>query len=215
MSFIRCICSGDTSCMAPASGSTCSASAAGAACPSARRTAAASCEVKSYSCSSFTLPARSGQHVQLHLALGHRFSVSSWRRGSPLSRASRAGSSSASRSSVRRCRAAPRRCRRRRRRGRACSSRSWRRRRSFSSISRRPCEALAVAVAEAVCIIRRSAVFRSPWYSRSSVISASMLSASSSKPTCVPSQREYVKRACHGARLPPRRARPRCRRGVP
>ena len=51
-------------------------------------------------------------------------------------------------------------------------------------------DALAVAVAEPDCIIRRSAAFRSPWYSRSSVISSRTPSASSSKPTCVPSQRE-------------------------
>src|SRR3954452_22074591 len=44
------------------------------------------------------------------------------------------------------------------------------------------------------CIMRRSAALRSPWYSRSSVISSSSASASRSKPTCEPSQREYWKR---------------------
>ena len=50
------------------------------------------------------------------------------------------------------------------------------------------------------CIIRRSAVLRSPWYSRSSVISSSTASASSSNPTCVPSHREYLNRPVMDAR---------------
>src|SRR3954454_6223037 len=44
------------------------------------------------------------------------------------------------------------------------------------------------------CIMRRMAALRSPWYSRSSVISSKSASASRSNPTCVPSQREYLKR---------------------
>ena len=42
------------------------------------------------------------------------------------------------------------------------------------------------------CIIRRRAALRSPWYSRSSVISLKMSVASRSKPTCEPSHREYL-----------------------
>ena len=49
----------------------------------------------------------------------------------------------------------------------------------------------------AACI-RRSAALRSPWYSRSSVISSSSASASRSKPIWVPSQREYRKPAGRG-----------------
>ena len=69
------------------------------------------------------------------------------------------------------------RLRRRRRRRRSMRSRmpmTW-----SPFRSRKPC-----------CIIRRRAACRSPWYRRSSVISSSTLSASSSNPTCVPSQRE-------------------------
>ena len=71
----------------------------------------------------------------------------------------------------RRCRAAPRRCRRRRRRGRTARARPGACRRSFSISSRRPCSRSPLRSRKPLCIMRRSALLRSPWYSRSSVIS--------------------------------------------
>ena len=65
-------------------------------------------------------------------------------------------------------------------------------------------------------IMRRSAALRSPWYRRSSVISASSASASRSNPTCVPSQREYwnagTRHAAEG--IASAGARPTRRRGA-
>src|SRR3954447_26545479 len=57
-----------------------------------------------------------------------------------------------------------------------------------------PCTSRPCRSRKPCCIIRRNAALRSPWYSRSSVISSSSASASRSKPTWVPSQREYWKR---------------------
>ena len=148
--------------------------------------------MNSYSCSACTLPGEVGRELlELAGAAARRgLRRSPGGAGRPTARASSTRRSMPSRS-CRRPRRAARRCRRRRRRGRGCSSSSRRRSRSFSSISRRPMSCSPLRSWKPCCIIRRSAALRSPWYSRSSVISSSSASASRSKPTCVPSQREY------------------------
>ena len=138
----------------------------------------------------------------------------SWRRWSPGVARVLAAAARSRPAPGRRSRRAARRCRRRPRRGRASRA--------------PPAGAGAAARASRACpsscsplrswnpcwSIRRSAALRSPWYSRSSDISASRASASRSNPTWVPSHREYWKagrgmtrgyRFHHGApRLGPR-----------
>ena len=113
----------------------------------------------------------------------------SWRRWSPDCRGLAGPGRRARRAPARRPRAARRRCRRRRRRGRSCSSSSRRCWRSCSSSSRRPWMRSPSAVSKPDCSIRRRAALRSPWYRRSSVISARTSSASEleARPGCRPS----------------------------
>ena len=110
-------------------------------------------------------------------------SVISCRRASPDSLRLAGELVEALRAPCRRRRAAPGRCRRRRRRGRSARARPCACGASFSSISRMPWMRSPLRSRKPDCSIRRSAAFRSPWYSRSSVISAKTSSASSSNPT--------------------------------
>ena len=90
----------------------------------------------------------------------------------------------------RRSRAAARRCRRRHRRGRSGRACCAAARGSFFSMSRRPIICWPSRSRMPCCMSRRSDAWRSPWYSRSSVISSRSASASRSKPCWVPSQAE-------------------------
>ena len=202
MSFMRAMSSGVMFCIAPLIWSTiCCISCWRSLSISCSKRCAASADSKSYADSSRTLPARSfGQHVEAEVAVHRRRRVRprrGARRRSPrppcvaFSMAWRSSSTMSSSSSAISSYTPPRSNR---------SSRSWRSWRSLSISSRRPCRRSPLRSCMPCCIIRRSALLMSPWYSRSSFSSSNSASASRSKPFCVPSQREYVNRAAMSGR---------------
>ena len=192
MSLVRAMASGDTSLMAPAiwlnqRWASCWRSWSSSSSNRSR----ASLDTKSYCCSSRTMPLRSGGRRSSSMRRSAMASpVTSWRRTSPDSRAPCSSWSSVARSvstTSRSCWAMssytpPRSCSSSR--ARRCS-----RRRSMSSLM--PWTRSPLRSSNPELSMRRRAAFRSPWYSRSSLISDSTESASSSNPTWVPSQREY------------------------
>ena len=195
MSFIRAMSSGDMSAMAPDIWSTaCCMSCSRSLSTSASKRSLASADVKSYCSSPLTLPARSDGSISSSMCFMEAdCDVSSSRRASPdacasdtcWSSAARSRSTTSLSSSLISPNTPPRSNR---------SSRSWRRSRSWSSISRRPAMRSPLRSSNPSRSRRRRALFRSPWYRRSSVSWPMTSNASTSKPTCVPSHGEYRNR---------------------